>query len=54
MVPLYHQLETVLVSFPISWTLISLLFIVYYLRGNWLRRQIKKLGVLSPNAQPNG
>ncbi len=53
-VPLYHQLETVLVSFPISWTLISLLFIVYYLRGNWLRRQIKKLGVLSPNAQPNG
>ena len=43
--PLYRRLETVLVSFPISWALISVLFLIYYLRGNWLRRQIKKLGL---------
>ncbi len=45
--PHYPVLETVLVSYPISWTVTSLLYIVYYARGNWLRRGIARAG-LSP------
>lgn len=37
-VPMRHELPVLLVSYPLSWTITSLLFIVYYLRGGWLRR----------------
>lgn len=43
-VPLRRDIITVVVSYPITWTVTSLLFIVYYLRGNWLKRQIAKAG----------
>ena len=42
--PHHNSLDTVLVSYPISWVVTSLLFIIYYLRGNWLRRSIAKRG----------
>lgn len=42
--PHYNALETVLVSYPISWTVTSALYLIYYFRGNWLRRGIAKLG----------
>ncbi|HIV86552.1 MAG TPA: MATE family efflux transporter [Candidatus Pygmaiobacter gallistercoris] len=42
MLPFRRELSTVLISYPLSWAATSLLFIVYYLRGNWLRRCIKK------------
>ena len=38
MVPLYHTIATVEFSYPLTWTLASLLFIIYYKRGNWLKR----------------
>ena len=37
-VPLYHTIFMVEMSYPLSWTLASLLFIIYYYKGNWLRR----------------
>lgn len=38
MVPRYHTIATVEFSYPLTWTLASLLFILYYKRGNWLKR----------------
>ena len=45
--PAYHSLTVVLLSYPITWTVTSILFIVYYLKGGWLKRCIRK-------AQPAG
>ena len=42
--PAYGSLKMVLLSYPITWTLTSVLFIVYYLRGGWLKRCIHKAG----------
>ena len=39
-VPVHHELTVLLLSYPITWTLTSALFIVYYLRGKWLGRCI--------------
>jgi len=38
MVPRYHTIATVELSYPLTWTLASLLFILYYKRGGWLKR----------------
>ncbi|MCI8407480.1 MAG: MATE family efflux transporter [Oscillospiraceae bacterium] len=42
--PMYRTLNTVLLSYPITWVITSILFTVYYLQGGWLRRQIQKNG----------
>ena len=42
MLPIRRELSTVLYSYPLSWICVSAVFIVYYLRGGWLRRCIKK------------
>ena len=39
-VPLRPELTTVMASYPITWAVTSLCYVVYYLRGNWLRRRI--------------
>ena len=39
-VPRWHTVATVEFSYPITWTLASALFVVYYKKGNWLRRCI--------------
>ena len=40
----YPAVETILVSYPISWGITSLLYLIYYFRGNSLRRAIAKAG----------
>ena len=50
--PHYNVLETVLVSYPISWSVTSILYIIYYLRGNWLRRGIAKAGFAEEPPKP--
>ena len=40
--PAYHSLTVVLLSYPITWTVTSVLFVIYYLKGGWLRRSIGK------------
>lgn len=41
-VPMRHELSMLLLSYPLTWTLTSILFIIYYRRGNWLKRCMKK------------
>ena len=41
-VPLAREVRTVCLAYPITWTATSLLFLVYYLRGGWLKRRIAK------------
>lgn len=43
--PHYRTLHMLLIVYPISWTFASVLFIVYYLRGGWLKRAMRKLKV---------
>ena len=42
--PHYPSMDTVLVSYPVSWVVTSLLYILYYLQGGWLRRRIRVYG----------
>lgn len=51
MVPRSHTLETVLASYPITWCLASALYLIYYLKGGWLRRQIAAQNAGTPAAQ---
>ncbi len=37
-VPLRPEVSTVAFSYPLTWSVTSVLFIVYYLKGGWLRR----------------
>lgn len=37
-VPRFHELRVLLCSYPLTWTITSILFILYYLRGKWLDR----------------
>ena len=36
-VPSHHTLEMVLVSYPVTWTLMAVLFVLYYRMGHWLK-----------------
>ena len=47
-VPLHHTIQTVLLSFPITWAVTSVIFIVYYLQGGWLRRRRAAAGNPEP------
>lgn len=39
-VPVWYSVATVELSYPITWTLASLLFVIYYKKGGWLKRCI--------------
>lgn len=39
-VPFHHTVQAVEFSYPMTWVTASVLFLVYYLRGGWLRRRI--------------
>lgn len=43
-IPLWNNMHTVVISYPISWAVTSVLFIIYYLQGGWLRRRITRNG----------
>ena len=36
--------EAVILTYAVSWSVTSVIFIVYYLRGNWLKRRIAAMG----------
>ncbi|MFP3153487.1 MATE family efflux transporter [Lachnospiraceae bacterium ZAX-1] len=42
-VPVWHDLHVLLISFPLSWTLTSIVFIIYYKSGIWLKRSKKQI-----------
>lgn len=39
-VPVWPQIRTVIASYPITWVITSVMFVVYYLQDGWLRRRI--------------
>lgn len=43
--PPYHNLRMVLLSYPITWVITSAMFVLYYLKGGWLRRGIRRAGL---------
>lgn len=43
-VPLNRQISTVILSYPITWIITSVLFIIYYIHGGWLRRRKARMG----------
>lgn len=40
--PDHHSMLTVMLSYPITWIVTSAMFIIYYAKGNWLRRCIAR------------
>ena len=48
-VPFSRTIEMIVVSYPLAWGVTSILFIVYYLQGGWLRRRIRKAGFPDPS-----
>ena len=38
----WHRLEVLAACYPITWILTAILFTIYYLRGNWFRRNLPK------------
>ena len=47
-VPAHHELEILLASYPITWVISSILFTIYYFKGNWFGRCLKKAGIAPP------
>lgn len=43
-VPLDREVYTVVMSYPITWVVTSIMFLIYYMHGGWLKRRIKKAG----------
>lgn len=41
-VPHWHVLNVLMFSYPLSWTVTSAVFLIYYKSGIWLRRCVKK------------
>jgi putative MATE family efflux protein len=41
-VPAHHELRVLLLSYPLTWSVTSVLFILYYRKGKWLDRCIKR------------
>lgn len=39
-VPFHHTVAAVEFSYPLTWVISSILFIVYYLKGGWLKKRI--------------
>lgn len=46
-VPLSPNIRTLILSYPITWTVTSLAFFIYYLHGGWLRRRMRVNGMVS-------
>lgn len=43
-VPLHPTVNMVTASYPITWSITSIAFIVYYLQGGWLKRRKREMG----------
>ncbi len=42
-VPLHHTMQMVAMNYPVTWVVTSIVFIVYYLRMNWLKRSVRRM-----------
>ena len=41
MVPIWHNLFTLSISYPISWLTTAIIFIIYYFKSDWMQRCIR-------------
>ena len=41
-VPCWHTMQMVAMNYPVSWVITAVIFVIYYLRGKWLDRCIKR------------
>lgn len=41
-VPRWHELNVLMLSYPVSWAITSAVFLIYYKSGLWLRRCVKQ------------
>ena len=41
----WHRIELLAVCYPVSWALAAVVFLITYLRGNWLHRRIAECGM---------
>ena len=39
LLPYCHEFDMIAISYPVSWTICSLMFVFYYLKGNWMKGQ---------------
>lgn len=44
-VPMNTTLQMILLSYPITWSITSTMFILYYIKGGWLQRAIRRAGL---------
>lgn len=44
-VPQWHTVQTVAFCYPVTWVVTATVFVIYYCRMNWLRRNIKRSGL---------
>lgn len=42
-VPVWYDVRVVMFSYPFTWGVTSILFVIYYLQGGWLRRRIRQV-----------
>ena len=41
-VPIWHTMEMVAMNYPVTWVVTAVVFIIYYYRGKWLDRCIRR------------
>ena len=41
----WHTIEMLCITYPLSWLLAAAVFLITYLRGTWLHRQIEICGM---------
>ena len=49
--PLDWRFDVLIASYPVTWAITSLFFIIYYLQGGWLRGRIAKAGLAPEQRQ---
>lgn len=47
--PRVNTVPFTLYCYPITWTITSVLFVLYYFKGGWLKRSAKKAGITLPD-----
>lgn len=50
-VPLSPNIRTLILSYPITWSVTSIAFLIYYLNGGWLRRRMRFSGMMDSTRQ---
>lgn len=51
MVSRWHAIEVLCIAYPLSWILASIVFLIAYLRGTWLKKRIEICG-MAPEIRP--